>query len=99
MALLLVLIGFPVVFQTGRNMGFRTGSEWALVQADIIAREAGVFMPVYLEEGKFRVVLKQPRGLYKKAWSLADRHEEQGSLKTAKVQERDKAGSRGQAEL
>ena len=34
-------------------------------------------MPVTYKEGKFRVVVKQPRSLYKKAWHLADRHEEE----------------------
>jgi hypothetical protein len=48
-----------------------------LVQANITAREAGVFMPVTLNDGQFRVVLKQPRQLYKRAWELADRDEEE----------------------
>lgn len=72
----LLLICFAISFQAGRTIGFRTGSEWALMQAKIIAREAGLFMPVYLEGDNFRVVLKQPRGLYRKAWRLADRHDE-----------------------
>jgi hypothetical protein len=46
------------------------------VQADIIARESGLFMPVYFEDGRFRVIIKQPRNLYKRAWQLADRHDE-----------------------
>jgi hypothetical protein len=33
-------------------------------------------MPVVYKEGEFRVVIKQPRHLYKKAWQLADQHEE-----------------------
>lgn len=78
--------GFAAGFSIGRNAGFETGSEWALVQADILAREAGVFMPVYLDDGKFRVVIKQPRGLYKRAWQLADKYEQEGALKTAKLQ-------------
>lgn len=81
-ALLLVLM--TVAFHMGRSIGFNTGSEWALIQADIVAREAGLFMPVYLNEGKFRVVIKQPRGLYRRAWQRADEYEEVAALKTAK---------------
>ncbi len=71
----LLLTGFAAGFPVGQRMGFTTGSEWAIVQADIIAREAGLSMPVNYEEGTFRVVLRQPPGLYKKAWHLADRHD------------------------
>ncbi|OGW34573.1 MAG: hypothetical protein A2010_03835 [Nitrospirae bacterium GWD2_57_9] len=74
LVLLLAFIG--AAFQTGKSVGFRTGSEWALVQADILAREAGLFMPVYMEGDTFRVVIKQPKGLYKNAWNLADMYEE-----------------------
>ncbi len=63
-------------FQAGKFAGFKSGSEWALVQADMLAREAGVFMPVYMEGDTFRVVIKQPRGLYKRAWEQSARHEE-----------------------
>ncbi len=72
--LLLACIG--ISFQTGKNAGFKSGSEWALVQAEIVAQEAGVFMPVYMKDGKFRVVLRQPPGVYKKAWEMADEYEE-----------------------
>ena len=72
----LVLFGFAIAFQLGQITGFDTGSEWAIVQADIVAREAGVFMPVYMRDGSFRVVLKQPPGVYKRAWRIADRYEE-----------------------
>jgi hypothetical protein len=71
-----LLGGLGAAFQVGKTVGFQTGSEWALVQADIVAREAGLFMPVYMEGDNFRVVLRQPHGLYKKAWELADRHDE-----------------------
>ncbi len=70
----LVFLGFAAGFPVGKSIGFETGSEWAIVQADLLAREAGVFMPVYLDEGKFRVVVKQPRDLHRKAWHLADDH-------------------------
>jgi hypothetical protein len=73
----LVTAGFAAGFPIGRNSGFTTGSEWALVQADILAREEGLFMPVNLEEGRFRIVLKQPKHLYRETWVLADRHEDE----------------------
>jgi hypothetical protein len=72
----LLLVGFAAGLPVGQSIGFTTGSEWSLKQADLLAREAGVFMPVTYKEGKFRVVVKQPRHLYKKAWQLADRHED-----------------------
>lgn len=74
--ILLVVAGFGVGFPLGQSIGFSTGSEWALVQADILAREAGVFMPVRIEKGIFRVALKQPHHLYRASWQLADRHYE-----------------------
>lgn len=74
--LALLLVVSAVGFQIGRSTGFKTGSEWALVQADIVAREAGQFMPVYMEGDTFRVVIKQPKGLYKQAWKLADMYED-----------------------
>lgn len=74
--IVLLLVFGAVGFQTGRSTGFKTGSEWALVQADIVAREAGQFMPVYMEGDTFRVVIKQPKGLYKQAWKLADMYED-----------------------
>ena len=79
----LVFFGFAIAYQLGQIMGFDTGSEWAIVQADIVAREAGVFMPVYMRDGSFRVVLKQPPGVYKRAWRIADRYEETHIAQTA----------------
>jgi len=76
LAAVLVVAGFAAGFPVGKSAGFATGSEWALVQADIIARESGLFMPVSFEDGRFRVTIKQPRNLYKRAWQLADRHDE-----------------------
>lgn len=76
LAAFLLVIGFSAGFPLGKSLGFATGSEWALVQADILARESGLFMPVSIEEGKFRVVIKQPRKLYTRAWQRADRHED-----------------------
>lgn len=69
--------GFAAGYPIGRNSGFSTGSEWAFVQANILAREAGIFMPVDLEDGQFRVILKQPKHLYREAWMLADRHDDE----------------------
>jgi hypothetical protein len=69
---ILFAIGFAAGFPVGSTIGFTRGSEWALVQAHIIAREAGLFMPVVIEDGIFRVILKQPNGLYTRAWQLAD---------------------------
>lgn len=86
-AIAVLLAGYGAAFQAGKNDGFKTGSEWALVQADIVAREAGVFMPVYMKDDKFRVVLRQPRGVYKRAWRLADQHEEaRVNVRTAKLE-------------
>ncbi|MHB8845707.1 MAG: hypothetical protein ACYC7L_13290 [Nitrospirota bacterium] len=75
-AIALVAAGFAAGFPIGRNSGFATGSEWALVHAGVLAQEAGLFMPVSMEEGQFRVVLKQPKHLYREAWLLADRYED-----------------------
>ena|SRR3990172_9641401 len=77
LALALLIAGFAAGFPAGKSAGFTSGSEWALLQANIVAREAGVFMPVSLSEGQLRVVIKQPRHIYKRAWELADRNEEE----------------------
>lgn len=76
----LLLAGLIAGFVAGKITGFATGSEWALMQADTLAREAGVFMPVSYDGRTFRVVIKQPRGLYRKASRLANQQEEGGSL-------------------
>ncbi len=75
LSLALLGVGFAAGFPVGKDAGFTTGSEWALRQADLLAREAGVFMPVSLEQGQFRVVIRQPKNLYKRAWQLADEKE------------------------
>lgn len=75
-SLVLLATGFAAGFPAGKDAGFTSGSEWALTQANLLAREAGVFMPVSLEQGQFRVIIKQPRNLYKRAWQLADKQEE-----------------------
>jgi len=75
-AIALVMVGFAAGFPVGQSSGFATGCEWAIIQADILAREAGVFMPVSFNDGQFRVVLKQPGHIYRKAWQLADKYEE-----------------------
>jgi hypothetical protein len=73
----LLAAGFAAGFPMGRSNGFSTGSEWALMQAGILVREAGLFMPVNFEAGKFRIILKQPKHIYRRAWVLADRHEDE----------------------
>jgi hypothetical protein len=87
-AVILLLFLFTIAFHVGESAGFRMGSEWALLQADIVAREAGMSLPVYLEDGVFRVVFRQPPGLYQKAWQLADRYDWAAGrgLQTAKVE-------------
>ncbi len=77
----LLLIGFTIGVSIGKSSGFNTGSEWALKQADILAREAGVFMPVTFDDGNFKVIMRQPRGIYKRAWQLSDRHFERKTVK------------------
>jgi hypothetical protein len=74
MGIVLVALGFALGFPLGKIAGFNNGGEWAIMQAEIIAREAGMSMPVRLENGTFRVKLKQPRGLHQRAWKLADKH-------------------------
>ncbi len=76
LAIVLLMVGFAAGFPVGQSSGFATGCEWAIIQADILAREAGVSMPVSFNDGQFRVVLKQPRHVYRKAWQLADKYEE-----------------------
>ncbi len=69
MALVSVLmsIGFAAGFLLGRQTGFLTGSEWAMAQAAIVAREAGRSMPVTFREGRMRIVVRQPEDLYRRA--------------------------------
>jgi uncharacterized membrane protein len=76
LSLALLAAGFAAGFPVGKDAGFTSGSEWALMQASLLAREAGVFMPVSLEQGQFRIVIKQPRNIYKRAWQLADKEEQ-----------------------
>ncbi|HTG01588.1 MAG TPA: hypothetical protein VK654_13495 [Nitrospirota bacterium] len=73
--LFLLAIGFAAGFPAGERTGFATGTEWAMVQADLLAREAGMTMPVFLEDNAFKVVLKQPKHLYRTARKLANSHE------------------------
>ena len=61
MIVVLLAIGFAVGFPMGRETGFLTGSEWAMLQASIVAREAGMSMPVTYEDGRLHVVVKQPQ--------------------------------------
>ena len=36
-----------------------------------------MFMPIHLEDGVFRVKLKQPGDLHQRAWKIADKHFEE----------------------
>jgi hypothetical protein len=76
----LLALGFALGFPVGKNVGFNNGSEWAIIQAEIVAREAGMFMPIHLEDGVFRVKLKQPGDLHQRAWKIADKHFEELAL-------------------
>lgn len=71
LSMLLLIAGVALGYAVGRSEGFSTGSEWAILQAEITAREAGVFMPVSYRNGVFQVTLAQPRGIYRRALSLA----------------------------
>ena len=73
----MLALGFAIGFPMGKSVGFNTGSEWAIIQAEIVAREAGMFMPVHLEDGVFRVKLKQPGDLHQRAWKIADKNFEE----------------------
>ena len=74
LVLILVSFGFAAGFPIGRSIGFATGSEWAFIQASLIARERGLFMPVKFVEGRFRIVQKQPRDLYQRTRELAEKN-------------------------
>lgn len=76
----LLATGFAMGVPCGKNVGFDIGCEWAMMQADIIAKEAGMFMPVSLENGTFRVKLKQPKGLHQRAWKLANNWNEEAAV-------------------
>jgi hypothetical protein len=65
--------GFAVGFSLGITQGFNRGCEWALVQADILAREEGLDMPVSFTEDTFQIVQRQPAGLHRRVWQMADR--------------------------
>ncbi len=93
----LLLAGFAAGFPLGKNDGFAKGSEWALMQAGILAREAGLFMPVYLDEDTFKIVIRQPRNIYKRAWQLADRHAEKKQHGEREEQERPAAAEEAES--
>jgi len=67
----LLAAGFALGFPVGAHKGFDTGSEWAIVQADIAAREAGMSLPFSLEDGQIRVTVKQSPDLHKWAQQQA----------------------------
>jgi len=61
----LLATGFAMGFPVGQHKGFSRGSEWAIVQADIAAREAGMVLPFSLADGQIRVVIRQSPDLHK----------------------------------
>ena len=70
-------VGFAAGLPVGQSIGFTRGSEWALVQAGLLAKEAGLDMPVSYDGQHFMIVMKQPRHIYKRAWKLAKLHEDE----------------------
>jgi hypothetical protein len=70
----LLAMGFAVGFPAGQQKGFGNGSEWAIVQAEIAAREAGMVLPFSLEDGQIRVVVRQSPDLHKWARNQAERY-------------------------
>jgi hypothetical protein len=87
LALVLLFIGFAIGVPVGQSSGFRTGSEWAIVQASLIAREQGLFMPVNFAEGHFRIIRKQPRWLRKRTRELAEKYSEELANKSRSEKE------------
>jgi len=73
--LALLVTGFALGYPVGKHTGFESGSEWALIQADLAARDAGVTMPVYLEDGLFHVVIRQSPDLHRRARLNAVQHD------------------------
>jgi hypothetical protein len=65
MILGLLAMGFGVGFPVGQQKGFDNGSEWAMVQMDMAARESGMELPFSLEDGQIRVVIRQSPDLHK----------------------------------
>ena len=68
----LLAMGFALGFPAGQQKGFDNGSEWAIVQADLAAREAGMVLPFSLEDGQIRVVVRQSPDLHKWAQKQAE---------------------------
>jgi hypothetical protein len=64
MILGLLAMGFAVGFPAGQQKGFDNGSEWAMVQMDMAARETGMVLPFSLEDGQIRVVIRQSPDLH-----------------------------------
>jgi hypothetical protein len=77
--IVLLAVGFAIGYPLGQHEGFSIGSEWALMQADLMARESGLFMPILYDGEQFRVVMRQPPHLYRRAWKLADMHQVDGT--------------------
>lgn len=61
----LLAAGFALGFPLGEQRSFHTGSEWAIVQVGIAAREAGMPLPFFLKDGQIRVIAGQSPDLHK----------------------------------
>jgi hypothetical protein len=92
----ILALGFATGFQVGQSDGFSLGSEWALMQAELLAREEGLFMPIRYDDGQFRVILRQPHHLYRRAWQIADRY---GQDAAGVIEDAEDAGDPAQTAL
>jgi hypothetical protein len=84
----LLAMGFGLGFPVGQQKGFDNGSEWAIVQADMAAREAGMILPFILEDGQIRVVVRQSPDLHKWARKQAELYNDR--LTIAEVHQADR---------
>jgi len=83
----LLATGFAMGFPVGQQKGFDSGSEWAIVQADMAAREAGMELPFSLEDGQIRVVVRQSPDLQKWARKQAELYNDR--LTVAEIRQAD----------
>lgn len=67
----LFVAGYAAGFATGRDAGFDVGSEWVMVQAGLLAREAGLHMPVSYDDEGLRVTIRQPQQPLKRSWKAS----------------------------
>jgi len=84
----LLATGFAMGFPVGQQKGFDSGSEWAIVQADMAAREAGMELPFSLEDGQIRVVVRQSPDLQKWARKQAELYNDRLTVTEVRQAER-----------